>query len=243
MINDSPVLVAIINRKKDWKLLQKEHWYRIPVKTAPEILKKAEYLAFYQTKILGKENSGVQYFAKIKNYKIVKRIDLLPDEPEHPSAYNEYYKITVDKLEKLPFTIPHKRARNIVFIPSTLGRLLKAQNINDLYHTSYLEEKLYKLMQKEKISPERQWFIREDEQHYCLDFAIFCNKGNINVECDGEQHYSPKSAIYDNDRNNALVSSGWAVLRFRGEEIIKNPDKCIRKIKKTIDSLKGLQKK
>ncbi len=238
------VLVAIVPRKKDWKILREEHWYRIPVESAPDIVNEIEYLAFYQPKIFGKEKWAVNYYTKIKALEIIKRIELLPDEPNHIRANNDYYKFTIDELKKLPHPILSRKWRRIVFIPTTLNKLMKAEEINDLYHTSPIEEKLYKVLKEDEIPVERQLFIRESKKRYCLDFGIHCNKGKINVECDGKAYHSTEyDREKDRKRNNELASSGWLVLRFTGSEINKDPKMCAEKIKKAIKSLKGIGKK
>ena len=52
------VLVAIINSKRDFAIRQDEHWYRIPVDTAPRRW-PPRWLAFYQTKVFGDERGAV----------------------------------------------------------------------------------------------------------------------------------------------------------------------------------------
>jgi len=54
MFKDEKVLVAIINNPNDFKITRNKHWYRIPVKSAPRYW-KADYLAFYQTRVFGKD--------------------------------------------------------------------------------------------------------------------------------------------------------------------------------------------
>lgn len=239
---DKPALVAIVPRKKDWKILREKHWYRIPVKSAPEIVTQLKYLAFYQSKIFREEKWAVNYYATIKEINIVKRIELLPDEPKHIRAMDDYYKFTIEELKRLPHPIPSKRWRRIVFIPTTLSKLMKAKEINDLYHTSPIEEKIYKIMTKDKIMAERQLFVKEENNRYCLDFGIFCNEGKIDVECDGEAYHSSNDAhMRDRTRNNELASYGWLVLRFTGKEINKDVKGCVKKIKRAIKSLKGIK--
>lgn len=136
-----------------------------------------------------------------------------------------------------------KKWRRIVFIPTTLNRLMNAKEINDLYHTSHIEEKLYKFMKKEKIPAERQLFVREERRTYFLDFGLFCREGKIDVECDGEAYHSSREALNkDRMRNNELASYGWLVLRFTGTEINKDAKACVRQIKKVINSLKGVER-
>jgi len=239
-----PALVAIVPRKKDWKILEEKHWYRIPVKSAPEIANKIRYLAFYQPSIFGEEKYAVNYYTKVKKIETVKRIDLLPDEPKHIRANADYYKFTIGNLKKLLHFIPSKKWRRIVFIPTTLNRLINAEEINDLYHTSPIEEKMYKMMKREQIPAERQLFVREERKRYCLDFGIFCKEGKINVECDGDTYHTSKEAIKkDRRRNNTLTSSGWTVLRYSGAEINRDTKTCVKEVKKNIKMLGGLDKK
>ncbi|MCX8014843.1 MAG: hypothetical protein N2748_02375, partial [candidate division WOR-3 bacterium] len=82
-------------RKKDWKILQEKHWYRIPLKNAPENISEIKYIAFYLPKIFGEEKYSVKYYAKVKNIEIVKRIKLLPEEKEDLHANDDYYKLTI----------------------------------------------------------------------------------------------------------------------------------------------------
>jgi hypothetical protein len=72
-------LVAIMNNKADFARAQYEHWYRIPVRSAPPRVDFArlERLAFYQTKVFGPEKWAVNYHAEVRSVDRVKRIELL----------------------------------------------------------------------------------------------------------------------------------------------------------------------
>lgn len=241
-VGNEPTLVAIIPRKKDWKILEEEHWYRIPVKSAPDIVTEIKYLAFYQPKIFDEEKYSVNYYAEVEDLEVVKRIKLFPDESKHVRANDDYYKFTIGELKRLPNPIPSRRWRRIVFIPTTLERLMNAKEINDLYHTSPIEEKLYEIMEEDEIPAERQLFVCEREQTYCLDFGIFCEEGKIDVECDGKAyHTSLEDREEDRLRNNELASYGWVVLRFTGAEINQDVKGCLKRIKSSIRSLKGIK--
>ena len=236
-----PALVAIVPNKKDWKILKEKHWYRIPVKSAPKIVTQLRYLAFYQPKIFREEKWAVNYYAKIKDLEIVKRLELLPDEAKHIRAMDDYYKFTIEELKRLPHPIPSKRWRRIVFIPTTFDRLMNAKEINDLYDISPIEEKIYEILKEDEIPAERQLFVHEGANTYCLDFGIFCKEGKIDVECDGKAyHTTQEDREEDRLRNNELASYGWVVLRFTGSEINQNVRKCVKKIKNAIMSLKGI---
>lgn len=236
-------LVAIVTRKKDWLILAKENWYRIPVKNAPAILDKAKYIGFYQTKAFGAEQYSVNYYAKILHIQTVTRNELLPDEPSHPHANDDYYKITVSNLLKLPRPIPSLRWRRVTFIPTTLQRLLNAVEINDLWCTSFIEDKLYRALKKEKIPAERQYFIYDTNRTYCLDMAIFCKDRNINIECDGAKYHSdPKTIDQDRQRNNNLTTIGWSILRYSGKDINQNTSNCVKQVKQAVKRLHGISK-
>ncbi|MEO0078542.1 MAG: DUF559 domain-containing protein [candidate division WOR-3 bacterium] len=236
----TPALVAVVTRWKDWNLLMNEHWYRIPVRTAPDRIERFRWLAFYQTAAFGAEKWTVNYLARVRRVTRARRIDLLPDEPGHPRALDEYWRLEIDPLQRLPHPIPSLRLRRIVFIPTTLQRLKNAREINDLFCTSPIEDRLYIRLKRTGFYPERQYFVREGDPGNMLDLALFCQDGNIDVECDGElYHTGPAKAEIDRTRDNRLVSGGWRVLRFSGREIIRTPGQCLAIIRRTVRMLGG----
>lgn len=237
------VLVAIMNDRRDLDIARTDHWYRIPVRSAPKNIQEAEWLAFYQTKVFGDQGWAIRSYAKIEGISMLTRRELLPDQPDHPRANNEYYRLRLRDLQSLPRPIFSRRGRRIVFIPTTWEKFQRAEEINDLFHESPLEDRLYDRLKRQEIETERQFFVRVDRAAYCLDFAIFCQKGNIDVECDGDRwHSSPEVIPRDNSRNNALTSHGWAVLRFGSRELDAQLSHCIRVIKSTIRSRGGVLK-
>lgn len=231
--SEKQVLVAIMNNLRDFKTAQTKRWYRIPVKSAPKKV-KAHFLAFYQTKAFGGEKWAVNYFAEIINYRVVKRIELLPDETLHPMANEDYYKLTIGELQCLSHPIISKRWRRIVFIPTTMEKFQKAEEINDLYNESPLEDKVWHEFKEEGIEAERQLFVGDKKINYCLDFAIFCKNGQLDVECDGDTYHTQRDfVVKDNLRNNYLTSQGWSVLRFGSKEINENISYCIETVRNT----------
>ncbi len=236
----TPALVAVVTRRTDWNRLQDEHWYRIPARTAPDRIERFRWLAFYQTAAFGAEKWAVNYLARVRRITRARRIDLLPDEPGHPRALDEYWRLAIDRLERLPHPIPSLRLRRIVFIPTTLERLKRAQEINDLFCDSPIEDRLYSRLKRSGLSPERQYFVRDYGPGNMLDLALFCRDGNIDVECDGElYHTGPARAEVDRTRDNRLVSGGWHVLRFSGREIVRTPGLCLATIQRTVRTLGG----
>ena len=240
-MQNCPALVGIVPRKNLWNLIQEQKWYHIPVGSAPKNAGLAEYLGFYFPNVFGEEmRYKVSYYAKVKKVYIVKRIKLFQDEKEHKRANKDYFQFHLGEIIELPKPIPSLRWRRIVHIPTSYEKLFSAEEINDLYDTSPLEEKMYLEMKKRKITSERQFYVRVGRKSYFLDFGIFCKKGNIDLECDGEKYHTlPKALAKDRERNNELTSFGWNVLRFTGEEINKTTNNCFRIIDKTISNLDG----
>ena len=238
-----PALVGIVPRKELWPRIQTERWYHIPVESAPKNALAAEYLGFYFPKAFGEqEQYKVSYYANVVGVETKKRIELFPNEPEHKRAMKDYFKFCLGSIKELPNPIPSRRGwRRIVHIPTSLEKLLNAQEINDLWETSPLEEKMYSEMKKREIETERQYYVKTGGQWYCLDFGVFCRKGNIDIECDGERyHILPDALTRDRKRNNQLTSYGWRVLRFFGKEINHSLQDCFKTIERTISNLGGL---
>ncbi len=119
--------------------------------------------------------------------------------------------------------------------------MLEAKEINDLFKTSPIEDKLYKEIKRQKIPVERQLYVCEGDRKYFLDIGIFCREGKIDVECNGKKFHSGQEA-HDSDRkrNNELTSLGWSILRFTGSEINRDTKACIKKIRRTVKSLGGI---
>lgn len=237
-------LVAIMSNKADFARASNEHWYRIPVRKAPPRVDFArlDRLAFYQTKVFGSEKWAVNYHAEVRDVDRVKRVELLPEERDHSRAQDEYYRLKIGDLERLASPIPSRRWRRIVFIPTTTEKLFQAAEINDLYHESPLEDKLWQHLKKAGIPAERQFYTEKRDPIYCLDFAIFCARENLNIECDGDAYHSGSEALTrDGQRNKDLAQWGWSVLRFTGQDIRKRSRHTMGVIQENIYNLGGLK--
>ncbi|MCD6553917.1 MAG: hypothetical protein J7M16_07900 [Anaerolineae bacterium] len=237
---NAPVLVAVINNLRDFEMARDQGWYRIPVNRAPRRL-GADYLAFYQTKVFGAEGWAVNYYAPVLRVRLARRRDLLPAEADHPRAADEYYKIEIGPLQRLPRPIPSRRLRRITFIHTTLRRLLSAEEINDLWLGSEEEERLWTTFRENGIAAERRWGLREDDdESYVVDFALFCREGRVAVLC--ERVGWPTGVVlrerppldYD------LSAAGWTVLRFTARQIARSLPDCLAAIQRAIAGRGGL---
>jgi very-short-patch-repair endonuclease len=235
------VLIAILKEKSDFAILNEQGWYRIPVAKAPKRW-PPRWLAFYQPKVFGEEAFRVQRYGEVSSIQVVPRRELLPNEFESTLSGQMYYKLTLKSLETLDRPILSMRPRRLVFIPTTLDKFNCAEQINDLFDDSPLEDALWQQFKRLMIQAERQWILTADSQLYFLDFALFCNKEPIAVETDGDTWHSlPERANQDYVRQNAIESLGWHVLRFNSKEIKDAMEAyCLPEIQKAINTQGGL---
>lgn len=235
------VLIAIMRDRKDFAYLQEQKWYRVPVESAPKLW-PPKWIAFYQTKIFGAEAYTVKYYGRVQSIEVVKRKELFPSELPSARSERAYHRVRLESLETLPQPISSTRWRRIVFISTTWSKFTTAAEINDLFDDSPLEDQLWVELKRSQINAERQWLVTQNRSQFMLDFAIFCGKGSIDVETDGDTWHSERPQIAgDNNRDVALQLAGWHVLRFNGQKVRESSsDYCLPQIKQMINRLGGL---
>lgn len=167
---------------------------------------------------------------------------MFPDEPHDSKSDRRYYQVFVKSVQLLPMPIYSRRFRRIIFIPTTLEKFSNASEINDLYDESLLEDKLWAEFKRHNIPAERQEFVIARENNYALDFAVYCAKGNIDIETDGDfWHANPEKAEKDNLRDNDLKTRGWKVLRFSEKQTQEqSASYCIETVTENINNLGGV---
>lgn len=148
---DDLVLVAIVKHPRDLEIARLLGWYRIPLATSPKTV-RVDWLAFYQPAAFGDERWSVRYAARVRGHEMVKRINLLHDEPEHPRAQEPYYKIQLGQVFVLPHEIPSRSWRRFVFLYTTGQRLLAADDFSDLtVPTSDERDLLWRLLRERGV--------------------------------------------------------------------------------------------
>ncbi len=125
------ILVCILSSPRDLEIARLLGWYRIPLRTAPKVV-SVDYLAFYQSGAFGESGARVEYIAPVQGHELTTRSELLKDEPDHPRAGEEYFKIQIGPLEQLPHPILADKWRRLTFVYSTGEYLLRAATLNDL---------------------------------------------------------------------------------------------------------------
>jgi very-short-patch-repair endonuclease len=237
-------LVAFVKDGATFERVVDERWYHLPLSKAPPALRAGQIqtIAFYLPKSFGADAFHVTYAAPLLATTILPRRALFPHEPDHPRAEVEYLRLSLGAMERLPRPIPSRRLRRIVVFVTTLAKLETATEINDLFHASPLEDRVWNELKQGGVPAEREYFVPGDRNGmYALDFAIFGQQRNLDVECDGDlYHATPTQARYDNRRNNFLTSRGWSVLRFDTTHIREELPAVMAQIQVAIHDCGGL---
>lgn len=233
-------LVAILNDPAALSILQNEGWYRVPVTTAPRRW-PPKLIAFYQTHVFGEEAYAVRYYGAVREIRQVSRSALFPNEAPNAKSRKSYYQVFLQDLHTLPRPIISRRWRRIIFIPTNVEKFWLAEEINDLFDDSPLENRLWARLRRLRAEAERQWRVEAGRRWYYLDFALFCRWGRIDVETDGDAwHVGTQGAAKDNRRDADVQIEGWQVLRFTSSQIREQMESyCVPTIEAMAEHLGG----
>ncbi|GAP07829.1 hypothetical protein ATHL_02718 [Anaerolinea thermolimosa] len=146
------VLVAYLPSPRDLEIARVLGWYRIPLRTAPKVV-YVDYLAFYQASAFGEEHRWrIETFAPLRGVELTTRAELLRNEPNHPRAREEYYKLQLGPLAHLPHPIQAGRWRRVTFLYTTGELLSRATTLNDLVVRTEERDVLWKTLRERALS-------------------------------------------------------------------------------------------
>ncbi|HDL64855.1 MAG TPA: DUF559 domain-containing protein [Proteobacteria bacterium] len=236
------VLIGVVKREKDLDHVETDHWYRIPARIS--FRKSPGYLAVYPTSRCGSRGGGISFYSPIRRIIRVRRIDLLPEENHHPRAEEWYWKLELGEPQKLPRRIRNRLRRRITFAYTTRNKLLNSSEMGELFGIPPLEEIMRRTLVKAGIAHSAQFCLMHGSRcRYRLDFAIFCRKGKIALECDHSRwHQRPARKKKDRERDRWLKRNGWTVIHLTEEEIIKKSVQSIKIIKTLIRTSGGISR-
>jgi hypothetical protein len=148
---ESLILVCVMPEQRDLEIARLLGWYRIPLKSAPKVL-EVDYLAFYQTGSFGKDHGGrIEHFSRLRGHELVNRRDLFRDEPNHPRANEEYFKLSLGPLETLATPLPAGKWKRITFLYTTGERFRDARQIDDLVVQSEERAGLWRILRERAL--------------------------------------------------------------------------------------------
>ena len=229
------VLVGVLKSKSDLAMLLKHRWYRIPITHLPE--RKFKYIAFYQPASFGKDGKRIEYYARVLKKSKAKRVKLLPKEPGHPRANDYYLKVEFSKVNRLPRAVKNIIPRRVSFGFTDIKTLLSAKDILELYGVPPTEQIVERQLKRNGIKTVKEFRVSKNSKRYRIDLAIFSKNGKVAVECDNlKAHGTKAQRKKDRRKDSFLRTNGWRVVRLKERDIIEHPDKCIKRIKKAMQT-------
>jgi len=220
------VLVVVVPSARDWERVQREGWYRIPVKRAPPRI-AARYLAFYHTAACGESlRWRIAHYAPVRGYRVVPRREVLVEEPDHPRADQLYYRVELGPLEALPRPIPSRSLRRVTFIATTLAQLLSAGEINDLWDRETARDRLWRALRAREIPAERGYLLRDGATEYRVDLAVRRDPQRLAIYCVGPNGRRATAGGAPSAPAEVLERRGWQALCFLVAEIMGAPEQC-----------------
>ena len=149
--SEALVLVAVMPARRDLEIARLLGWYRIPLRRAPKVI-NVDAIAFYQTSDFGEEHRWqIEHFAEVRGHELTTRRDLFRDEPNHPRANEEYYKLALGPLQTLPQPVPASRWRRITFLYTTGEMFPPAKTIDELVVRSEERQILWRSLRERAL--------------------------------------------------------------------------------------------
>jgi hypothetical protein len=185
-----------------------------------------DWLAFYQTAKFGDEKWAINYVAPVRGHELTTRADLLRTQPDHPRAKEQYYKVQLGPLERLPRPIPSRKWRRLTFLYTTGERLLEAAELNDLIVQSTEREILWQALRERGLAAERAY---EPAPGGEMDLALLCALGQLGISVGGE----PKKL---------KERGGWRYLNFSEGAVKEDLPGVVKAIETGVEKLGGQKK-
>ncbi len=239
--NKKTALIAVLKAPRDLGIAARNHWYRIPLVKAPK--HDFTHIAFYQPACFKPEGKQIVCYAEVDGCEIARRIDFFPGEPDHPAAGRLYLKYSLGPLCRLPKAILNTSGTRVCFGYAPLSRLRRAAELVGVFNVVPVENLMCAALKAAGLPFRREHVIQLNGRvKYRLDFALFCKRGKLDIECDGCRfHSAPGQHARDAARDSWLKRRGWTTLRFGEHEIFNSTRSCIGEIKTAIKLSGGLK--
>ena len=108
-------LIGVVNNDTDMQRFRDERWYRIPARAmgrslSRESLDESRILALYQTSTVHSGLPGtIELWGEIDEVQQLSRRQIVPDEPNHPAADEQYHLIRLRNIERLERPVASRR--------------------------------------------------------------------------------------------------------------------------------------
>jgi hypothetical protein len=184
------ILVAVTPEPRDLEIARVLGWYRIPLRRAPKVV-EVDYLAFYQTAAYGEEDRWqISSVAAVRGVELTTRGELLRDEADHPRAREEYYKIQIGALQRLPQPILASAWRRVTFLYTTGEILRQARTINDLVVKNEDRSLLWQSLRERALSGSNPYSDELPADFEDMDALLLAMLGDFRLFKEGAESFS-----------------------------------------------------
>ena len=176
--------VMVVNVKDQNHLdIYREHkFYHIPKSSLSKVKLGVEYLAFYQPQSEFKKDSGICYYAKIKDSYTYERGSCLELECTNGKEKSIYIRFDLEEFESIPkISTVEYGVRNVMY--TTLYLLKNATTIHELSIINRKEIEVYKILKK--ISHDKNLPLEKHQDGYKFQgnyIKVYNNDIRINNE-------------------------------------------------------------
>jgi len=174
---DALILVAVMPEPRDMEIARLLGWYRIRFKSAPKVL-EVDALAFYQTQAFGEEHGGrIKHYAPLRGHELVTRAELFRDEPDHPRAHEEYFKLSLGTLQTLPQPIVADKWKRMTFLYTTGALMATAHTLQDLVLRSEERAGMWRVLRERALHSGQ--YCAEELPELALDPLLLAMLGSL----------------------------------------------------------------
>lgn len=96
---------------------------------------------------------------------------------------------------------------------------------------TYSERRLWERLSNNKLN------VRFKPQHPLFLFIVdfYCHKAKLVIEVDGDVHFNDEKQTKDTERSQQIEALGIMIMRFTNEEIFKDLNSVVGKIRSALD--------
>ena len=176
------VMIVNVKDEKHLNVYREHRFYHIPKSSLSKVKLGVEYLAFYQPQSEFKKDSGICYYAKIKDSYTYERGSCLELECNNGKEKSLYIRFDLEEFESIPkISTVEYGVRNVMY--TTLYLLKNATTIHELSIINRKEIEVYKILKK--ISHDKNLPLEKHQDGYKFQgnyIKVYNNDIRVNNE-------------------------------------------------------------
>lgn len=218
------VLVALLKNREDLDILKAYGWYRIPADKAPPMVReeRVKTLAFYQPGSFGTEGNQIVFYAEVKHISREKRKNLWPLTYTEANAEQEYYRLDIVDLLRLPQPIRVEKFKRLTFLPTTQKQLREAKEASELVSVEPEQARLMDLLEAYNVPARRSLVASDVAGEYKASLAIHCQKSTLSLSLAEQDNLSTEPLPAPNE-----TSGLWIEVRLPRQKMSQSPEEAL----------------